>query len=164
LYTPTQSSSLFNVLDIGAQKILHLAKHWNWYLEGNVQQVTGNAPINLPLVLARSRFAYEGNFFKNLFLSTGFEIRYNTPYKADDYSPLTGQFVFQDTITISNRPDINAYLNFRIKSFKGFIRLENLNTIDFGNGFAFTKYNYYAPGYPGRKLWLRLGIWWGFVN
>ena len=164
LYTSLQSSTVFNVLNIGAQKMLRVSKYLNWYLEGNFQQTTGNPPVNVPLVLARSRFAYEGNFFKNLFLSTGLEIKYNTPYKADGYSPLIGQFVFQDTATISNRPEINAYLNFRIKSFKGYIRLENLNTIDFGNGFQFTKYNFTAPGYPARGLWLRIGIWWSFVN
>jgi hypothetical protein len=164
LYTSKQSAALFNVLNIGALKVLRLSKHWNWYIEGNLQQIAGNAPLNVPLLLARSRFAYEGSFFKNLNLSTGFEARYNTPYKADGYSPLNGQYVVQDTTTISNRPDISAYLNIRIKSFKGFLRLENLNTIDFGNGFQFTKYNYSAPAYPTRGLWFRIGIWWSFVN
>lgn len=163
-YTSAQSSSIFNVLHVAASKKLRVAKNLNWYLEGHLQQTTGNPPVNLPLILARSRFAFEGNFFKNLFLSTGLEAIYNTPYKADDYSPLTGQFFVQDTDRISNRPDINVYLNFRIKSFKGFIRLEHLNTIDFANGFTFTKYNYAAPNYPSRALWFRIGIWWSFVN
>ncbi|HVX28677.1 MAG TPA: putative porin [Parafilimonas sp.] len=164
LYTATQSSSLFNVLHIAAQKKISVSKHFNWYLEGNLQQTTGNPPVNLPLVLARSRFAFEGNFYKNLFLSTGIEIRYYTPYKAPGYSPLNGQFFFQDTTTITPRPDVNLFFNFRIKSFKAFIRLENLNTIDPANGFSFTKYNYVAPLYPARALWFRIGIWWNFVN
>jgi hypothetical protein len=164
LYTATQSSSIFNVLHIAAQKTIRVSKHFNWYLEGNLQQTTGNPPVNVPLILARSRFAFEGNFYKNLFLSTGIEIRYYTPYKAPGYSPLNGQFVFQDTTTITTRPDASIYLNFRIKSFKAFIRLENLNSINFQNGFSFTKYNYVAPLYPSRALWFRLGIWWNFVN
>ena len=164
LYTATQSSGVFNVLHVAAQKTIHVSKHFNWYLEGNLQQTTGNPPVNIPLVLARSRFAFEGNFYKNLFLSTGIEVRYYTPYKAPNYSPLNGQFFFQDTTTISTRPDVNLYLNFRIKSFKAFIRLENLNTVNFQNGFSFTKYNYVAPLYPSRALWFRLGIWWNFVN
>jgi hypothetical protein len=164
LYTSAQESTIFNVLHVAAQKTINLRKHLNWYLEGNLQQATGNPPVNLPLILARSRFAFEGNFFKNLFLSTGLEVRYHTPYKADNYSPLNGQFYFQDTTTISNRPDVNIYLNFRIKSFKGFIRLENLNSVNPSNGFSFTQYNYVAPNYPARALWLRIGIWWSFVN
>lgn len=164
LYNSTQSSAVFNVLHVYAQKKLRVAKNLNWYLEGHLQQTAGNAPINLPLILARSRFAFEGNFFKNLFLSTGLEVRYNTPYKADNYSPLAGQFFPQDTNTISNLPDINVYFNFRIKSFKGFVRLENLNTINIANGFNFTNVNYSSPGYVTRALWLRIGIWWSFVN
>lgn len=163
-YNSDQYSSIFNVLHVYAQKKIKVAKHLSWYLDGHFQQVAGNAPIHLPLVLARTRFAFEGNFFKNLFLSTGIEARYNTPYKADDYSPLTGQFFPQDTTTISNRPDISVYLNFRIKSFKGFVRLDNLNTVDFSNGISFTDVNYSAPGYPVRSVWLRVGIWWSFVN
>src|SRR5690606_20827505 len=45
LYTPAQSSSVFNVLNIGAYKKIQVAKHLNWYLQGNVQQVAGNAPV-----------------------------------------------------------------------------------------------------------------------
>ncbi|MEP6467921.1 MAG: putative porin [Parafilimonas sp.] len=164
LYTSTQSSSLFNVLHIAAEKKLAVTKHLNWYLEGNLQQTTGNPPVNVPLILARSRFAFEGNYFKNLFLSTGLEVIYNTPYKPDEYSPLNGQFFFQDTGKIANRPTVNLYFNFRIKSFKGFVRVENLNTVNLANGFAFTHYNYSAPGYPTRGFWFRLGIWWSFVN
>jgi hypothetical protein len=164
LYTTDQYAPLFNVLHLYAQKKLRLAKHWNWYIDGHFQQTTGNPPVHVPLVLARTRFAFEGNFFKNLFLSTGFEARYNTPYKADSYSPLTGQFVSQNTTTISNLPDLSAYLNIRIKGFKGFLRVENLNSISFKNGFSFTNYNYPAPDYPGRGFWFRMGIWWSFVN
>jgi hypothetical protein len=164
LYTSVQSSALFNVLHIYAQKKFHVARDLNWYIEGHLQETTGNPPVNVPLLLARSRLAFEGNFFKNLSLSTGVEVIYNTPYKADGYSPLNGQFVVQDTTSISNLPNVNAYLNFRIKAFKAFLRLENLNTISFKNGFSFTNYNYTGPDFPTRGLWFRIGIWWGFVN
>lgn len=164
LYTATQASGIYNVLHVAAEKTVRVSKHFNWYLEGNLQKTAGNPPLYLPLVLARSRFAFEGNFFKNLFLSTGFEVRYYTPYKAPGYNPLNGQFIYQDTTTINPRPDVNFFFNFRIKSFKGFIRLENLDTADPSHGFSFTKYNFAAPGYPQRALWFRIGIWWNFVN
>ncbi|HRH49235.1 MAG TPA: hypothetical protein PLP23_10815 [Panacibacter sp.] len=164
-FTAKQESSLFNVIHISAEKKIQLSKHWNWYIEAHVQQKTGNAPVNLPLVLMRNRFAFEGNFFKNLFLSTGFEVRYNTSYHADNYSPLNGQFFLQNEFsTANNSPDVNAFLHFRIKSFKGFIRLENLNTINRQDKFRFTKNNFAAPHYPERTLWFHVGIWWNFVN
>ena len=74
---------------------------------------------------------YEGDLgFKNLTIAFGTEIRYYTPYNVANYSPVLGQFFYQDTLTISNRPDIGVFVHFRIKGFKAYFRLENLNTLD----------------------------------
>lgn len=162
--TAKQDPTLFNVLHISAEKKFKLAKHWNWYFDGHLQQTTGAPPINLPFLYTRNRIAFEGNFFTNLFISTGFEIRYQTPYKAANYSPFLGQFMYQNTYSVSNRPDIAAFLNFRIKSFKAFFRLENLNTLDVQNGFKFDKRNFAAEQYTYPGLWIRFGVWWNFVN
>jgi hypothetical protein len=161
--TAKQASSLFNVLHIGAEKKFRLTRFWNLYTEVQLQQKTGDAPVNIPFLLTRNRLVYEGNFFKNLYLATGLEMRYYVSYKADGYSPFTGQFFYQDNQTISNRPDINLFLHFRIKTFKGFLRLENVNTLN-TKGFSFNKYNFGAPNYPTRALWFRAGVWWTFIN
>ncbi len=164
-FTAKQESTLFNVIHIGAEKKIKLARHWNWYIDLHVQQAAGNPPVNLPLILTRNRFAFEGNFFKNLFLSTGLEVRYYTSYHADNYSPLNGQFFLQnDFTTANNSPDVNAFLHFRIKSFKGFVRIENLNTINSKDKYRFTNPNFNAPHFPQRAMWFHLGIWWNFVN
>ncbi len=162
-FTVNQDATLFNVLHIGAEKMFKLSKHLNWYSEVHIQQVTGGAPVNVPFLLTRNRIAFEGNFYTNLFLSTGIEFRYYTNYKADNYSPFTGQFFNQNTFTTSNRPDINLFFNFRIKSFKAFVRVENLNTINTSTG-SFDKYSFNAQQYPGTGLTTRLGIWWNFIN
>ena len=162
-YRVNQQGALFNLLHLSAEKKIRLTRHLNWYTEAHIQQTTGHPPVNVPFFLIRNRIAFEGNFFQNLFLSTGLEIRYFTPYKANGYAALTNQFYVQDTASLGNRPDINLYLNFRIKSFKAFVRLENLNTFDFKNG-GFKRYNYAAPHYPQQSMWIRLGIWWSFVN
>ncbi len=164
-YTLRQQPALFNYIVAGLEKRFRLSRHFFWYTEAAFQQSDGNAPVHLPLVYTRNRLAFEGNFFKNLYLSTGIEIRYFTPYKADGYTPLNGQFYYQNTSTLSNRPDVNVYFNFRIKSFKAFIRAENLNTLDkYGTDFGFLNHNFSAPHYPQNALWLRFGIWWNFVN
>jgi hypothetical protein len=162
--TAKQDATLFNVLHLSAEKKFKLARHWNWYTDLHVQQTTGDPPVNIPFFYTRNRIAFEGNFFDNLFISTGFEVRYQTPYKADGYSPFLGQFMYQNHYTVTNRPDISAFLNFRIKSFKGFLRLENLNTMDVQNGFKFDKRNFATEQYPYPGLWIRFGIWWNFVN
>ncbi len=160
----TQSGKLINILQASASKKIRLSKKWSWYLDATLQQTDANAPIKVPLIYTRSRIAFEGNYFKNLNLSTGLDIRYYSPYKANNYSPLVGQFTPQDTLTISNRPDVAAFMHFRIKSFTGFLRAENLNTLSTKNGFGFVNNNFAAPHIPTQGLIIRFGVRWWFVN
>ena len=164
-YQLEQEKALFNFLRINASKKFKLNRRWNLYSDIWVQQKTGSVQLNTPLVYTRHRLAFEGNFFKNLNLSTGLEVRYHTPYKADNYSPVLGQFFYQDSITISNVPEISAFMHFRIRTFKGYIRAENLNSLRYnGGGLNFTRNNLAAPGYPYPGLVIRFGIYWSFVN
>jgi hypothetical protein len=143
---------------------IKLSTHWNWYNETTVQVVDKSAPINIPLILSRQRLAFEGNFYKNLNLSTGLEMIYHTEFKADDYMPLTGQFFVQNSYMLQNRPTANAFLHFMIKRFKGYIRLENLNTLIPTSNSLGNTYNFTAKNYPGTGTWFRVGIWWNFIN
>ncbi|MEX1202527.1 MAG: putative porin [Ferruginibacter sp.] len=163
-YQTIQSSKLINILQLSASKKMALSKKWFLYADATLQQTDASAPIRVPLLYTRARLAYEGQLFKNLSLSTGLEVRYFTPYKAYAYSPLVGQFVTQDTFTLRNLPDIHAFLHFRIKSFSGFLRFENLNTISFKNGFGFVNNNFAAPLIPTQGLIFRFGVRWWFVN
>jgi len=167
-YKLQQENALFNVLQIAAEKTIKLGKRWHWHAEVYFQQVIGNGPVNVPVIYTRNRIAYEGNLgFKNLNIAMGAELRYRSSYKADGYSPVQGQFYYQDSITIKNPlPDIAAYMHFRIRSFKAFVRAENLNTAGKleNGGFGFTNNNLIAPGYALPGLQFRLGVYWSFVN
>ncbi len=163
-YHTVQSSKVINLLQLSASKKIKISKKLNWYVDVVAQQTDGNAPIKVPLVFVRNRFAFEGTFYKNLNLSTGLEVRYYTPYEAYNYSPVMGQFTPQDTFKLKNLPDITAFFHFRIKSFTAYIRAENLNTVSFLNGFGFINNNYAAAHYPTQGLILRFGILWNFVN
>ena len=163
-YKTAQSSKVINLVQFFLSKKLRLNKHWNWYADVVLQQTDGSSPVKVPLVFTRNRIAFEGVFYKNLNLSTGMEARYYTSYKAYNYSPIMGQFMPQDTFKLKNLPDISAFFHFRIKSFTGFIRAENINTISFLNGFGFINNNLAAPHYPTQGFIFRFGIKWGFVN
>ena len=142
-----QQSSLFNVLQLQIDKPFRLTSKWLLYVNATFQKTAGPAPVNIPIVFVRTRLAYEGRPFKNLFISSGIDIRYTPPYKMDNYSPLLGQFFFQNTQTLTNRPEIAAFLNFRIRTFTAFARME-INTLNLENGFRFTQSNHAAPLYP----------------
>ena len=161
-----QQPGLFNMLQVSAEKLIHLHKNWIWRAVVQLQQQAGSSPVHVPLLLTRDQIGYEGNLgLKNLNIAFGLEFRYYTAYKADGYDPLTGQFYSQSDTTIAQHlPDITAYVHFRIRSFTAYVRAENLNTIQASNGFGFTKYNFVAPEYPNTGLRIRIGIFWGFVN
>jgi Putative porin len=163
-YHTAQSSKVINLLQLTASKKIKVFRHFNWYADVVVQQTDGSAPVKVPLIFTRNRFAIEGIFYKNLNLSTGLELRYYTPFKAYNYSPVMGQFTTQDTFKLKNLPDVSAFFNFRIKSFTAYIRTENLNTVSFVNGFGFTNNNFAAPHYPTQGLIIRFGVQWNFVN
>lgn len=157
-YQPQQEGSPFNVLRITASKTFTFYKRIKWHADVYLQQHTGAVEVNMPLLFTRNRIGYEGKLgFRNLNIAFGTEIRYHTPYKADNYSPVLGQFFYQDSLTISNFPQIDAYLHLRIRGFRAYLRFDNLNKALFG-------YNLAAPDYPLPGLLMRLGIHWRFVN
>lgn len=159
-----QFNGLVNITQFIASTKNKIVGHLNLYSDFIVQQTAGNNPVRVPLFYTRQRLAFEGVFFKNLNLSTGLDVKYNTPYKANNYSPIEGQFFPQDTTSISNLPELSAYFNFRIKSFTGLVKVENLNTVSFKDGFGFTNNNFAAPNYPTPGYILRIGVLWRFVN
>jgi len=164
-FTAKQQGTLFNVLHVSAKKKLKLSKVLNLYTEVHLQKTAGNAPVHIPLIFTSNRISFEGVYYKNMLYAIGLEVRYHTPYKADNYSPFTGQFFYQNNYMISNRPEVNAFFDFRIKTFKAFVRAENLNTIGTNTGkFGLNNNNLTAEHYPQQGFWFRLGIWWTFIN
>ncbi|MFM7709505.1 MAG: putative porin [Ferruginibacter sp.] len=162
--TSVQAANPVNLIQASFSRRFRIYKRWAWYTEATVQQTDGASPVRVPLLFTRNRFVYEGRFFKNLLLSTGLEARYYTPYRANGYSPVNGQFYVQDDVTIRNRPDLAAFMHFNIRSFTGYLRAENLNTASFANGVGFVNNNFAAPAYPTQGLMIRFGVRWGFVN
>jgi hypothetical protein len=162
-----QASAIFNLLEINVKKQFSLTRHWKWRTNTIVQEVAGSSPVHVPLLVSFNQIGYDGDFgFKNFFCSFGTEIRYISAYKADGYSPLTGQFFSQGDSTVRQRlPDIAAYLHFRVRSFTAYVRVEGLNAIAFSpDGFGFYKNNFVAPGYASAGQVIRVGIVWGFIN
>jgi len=166
-YIAAQESNPFNVLVVTADKRFALTRHLILRMMASLQKVAGNSPVHIPLFVTTGQIGYEGNLgFKSLMLAAGLEFKYNTPYKADGYSPMISQWFTQDSTIAQKLPDITAYINFRIRSFVAYVRAENLNTAQVTDafGFGFTNVNFVAPSYPYAGLKFRLGIYWSFIN
>ncbi|HVS94833.1 MAG TPA: putative porin [Puia sp.] len=168
-YKLSQASSLFNLLQIALKKQFTLYRHWHWRTLTIVQQVAGASPVHVPLLVSSNQVGFDGNLgFRYLNVSFGTEIRYISPYRADGYSPVTGQFFSQSathTTIQQSLPDINLYLHLRIRSFTAYIQGENVNSMAFSpHGFGFYNNNFVAPYYPEAGFMVRVGIFWGFIN
>ena len=156
-YKAQQAGKVFHMLHVFADKQFKISRRLTVYTEAHVQQTTKDAPVHVPLFFTRNRLVHEANYYRNLFLAFGTEVKYNTPFRADNYSPVNAQFNLQDSITISNLPQVDVFVNFRIKTFKAFIRYDNLNSF-------IKKHSYSAPLYLNPQGIFRLGIFWDFVN
>ncbi|HVU55356.1 MAG TPA: putative porin [Puia sp.] len=166
-YKQRQTPGPFNILQITAQKEFTVGRHWKWRALAVVQQVAGSSPVHVPLLTMFNQFGYEGSLgFPNLLANFGTEVRYISPYKADGYVPLSGQFFSQSDTTVRQRlPDISFYLHLRIRAFTAYLRAENINSIAFGPvGFGWYHNNFVTPYYPTPGLLIRFGFFWGFVN
>jgi hypothetical protein len=98
-YKVEQQNALFNLLQIAVEKRFRIGKRWIWHTDIYFQQKTGDVALNLPTIFTRNRIGYEGTLgFKKLNIAMGFELKYNTPYKADGYSPALGKFFYQDSV------------------------------------------------------------------
>jgi hypothetical protein len=166
-YKEAQESTLFNLLSVSIKKQFTLYRHWKWRTLTVLQKTAGSSPVHVPLLVSSNQVGYDGNFgFKNLVISFGTELRYISPYKADGYAPVVGQFYSQGDSTIrQQRPDVSLYLHLRVRSFTGYIRAENVGTIAFSpHGFGFYNNNFVAPNYPSPGMLIRFGFFWGFIN
>jgi hypothetical protein len=162
-YHPAQYATLFNLLQVSVQKQFHLSRHWDYYGDYYLQQVTGDAPVHVPLFYTRNRLIYEGRFYRKLNLALGLEAKYASPYKEDMYSPLLGQFFPQSQVIYGNRPEISAFVHFRIRTFYLVARAENLNTLNI-SPFGFTANNKPFVNYADPGLIIHFGVAWGFIN
>jgi len=165
-YSRIAQADVFNLLQISVRKQFTLYRHWKWRTLTYLQQTAGNSPVHVPLLMSTNQVGYDGNLgFRNLTTSFGVELRYISPYKADGYAPVIGQFFTQDSTVKQKLPDVNLYLHFRVRGFTAYIRAENINAIKFSpHGFGWYNNNFVAPGYPSPGLVLRFGFFWGFVN
>ncbi len=155
---PTQQSTAFSVLQIYGRKQF---KHgiFRWDNEVAWQQATNGAPVHLPSLLIRERIGVVSPLFKSAcIVAAGIEAKYNTPYYADGYTPYSNQFYLQDSQKNKNVPEVLAYFNFKIKTFRAFVMFDQLQQLVSQKNIILT------PGYPSPSFLFRFGFNWILIN
>ncbi|MBK6995903.1 MAG: hypothetical protein IPH31_13610 [Lewinellaceae bacterium] len=94
-----------------------------------------------------------------MLLNAGVDFRINSDFRPDGYHPLSWQFHLQDSLTQQPYPWIDLFAAFKVQSFRGFIRYENLATT-----WDKTKVFYQTARYPQPFGALRFGIAWRFMD
>jgi hypothetical protein len=134
---------------------------WNKLVFDNdilLQFASNNSPIHLPIFASRHRIAHESKLIKNkLQTAIGLDIRYNTPYYNDNYSPLYFSFVTNYSTKISNYPQAAFFFNFKVKRFRASFAIDELQNFVFKNNI-----NYHL--YPAQNYTFRFGFHWAFIN
>lgn len=115
--------------------------------------------IRVPDFMSRNSFYYMGNIFKAAAkIQMGVQLNYFTAYYANSFMPATGVFHLQDDKEIGNAPVLDAFVNLRIKTFRLFLKFENVSE-------GLFEYNYYAsPRYPLADSNFKIGIVWSFFD
>jgi len=170
---PAQCQKVFNVDQAWLRKVFKLG---SFFIDNElVYQLSGdNTPINLPMLMGRHQFSFERALFNNAIkISTGLEVKYNTPYYASGYDPLLNRFFYQHSRQISDTPEMSLFLNFRVKHFRAFIMGDQMQQL-FANNTIYNTgipiYNFFGtgntntPSYTAPNLLIRFGFNWVLVN
>jgi len=156
-YTPAQYSPAFNLTQIWLRKVFTLG---SFVLDNELvyQQKAGTAPINVPQLMGRHQLAIERFMFKRaLKIAAGVEVRYHTDYAPAGYDPFLNKFYYQDSYIVSNTPEGSVFFNFRIKGFRAYLMLDQLQQL-------YARNTIIAPGYAGQNFMVRFGFTWILIN
>jgi len=137
-------------------------KRWGLATDIQLQKVLdGQSILSLPTYVLRGSLFYSRYFFKhNLFVQTGFTGKYFEAFYARAYNPVLGDFVVQNYQKIGGYPIVDYFINFKIKRFRFYFKLEHLNGL-----LEQQEPTYYAaPLQAYRDFTIRFGLRWIFFN
>jgi hypothetical protein len=161
---PKQNQGYINLLYIGTDLNFTISHFHldNAFIYSQEQGSTTDL-LRMPKFFFTTRFYYARNLYESqAALETGIDLHWHSPYMADGYDPVTQQFYRQNQFKLYSYLLIDLFFNFRIDTFRGFIKLNYFNQhLDFMGGLP----GYFVtPFYPGQSRSLDIGIRWSFFD
>ena len=115
--------------------------------------------LRIPSLVTNSRIYHEAYILhKALFTQVGFEVYYQSHFRAYNYSPSTQQFYLQDHFTIRNYAVADVFFVTDIKTVSLFLKASYINQGILHDGYFASPY---YTAYPRR---FTLGVKWNFFN
>ena len=155
-----QNGTPMSVVTVGLQKNFTFAKVIHLDHDLLLQLSSNQEVLPLPLFAARLRYYVQFNIVREdvMKMQIGLDARYNTPWYAPAYNPVTGTFFAQNEYKYGNCPTFDAFINLQWKRACIFVKLENA-----GLGWPMRKHDYFsAHHYISTQRAVKVGIYWPF--
>ncbi|MXV37463.1 hypothetical protein GO491_02040 [Flavobacteriaceae bacterium Ap0902] len=161
-YQVQQSTDALKYFSIGLQEHYKLRK-FGGDLRVQYQKALENENLfPTPDIIARGTLYYEDNAFKNnMHFMTGITAHYFSEFNAREFLPVLNEFYLQnedDTRDIGNYPQIDIFLNMKVRRMRIYLRGENINS------FFMPGQNFYTPNQPSRDFKIQLGVHWYLLS
>jgi len=154
---PAQAGSEFSVAQVFLRKDFKLGV---LNIQNSVlyQKSTTDKYMHIPEVSTRNTIFIEGIYAKVLTFQLGGDLRYDTEYYADYYSPALGMFYVQKNEKIGNYPWLDAFVNLKIKRTRFYVKYSNMGPM------MIRGKSYTTPGYAAQVSTLSFGLSWTFYD
>jgi hypothetical protein len=135
-------------------------KVWKLHLDNLVHlQLISENTLPLPRLYSTHSLYFEGFLFKQAMLARiGFDARITDDFQPYAFVPQTGQFRLSTGFQTGWQPMVDAFVAFKVRTFRFFFRAENLLP------FLTNDYYYLVEGHPIPQAGLRAGISWRFTD
>lgn len=154
---PDQADSEFSVAQVFLKKDF---KFGGLNIQNSVmyQKSTTEIYMHVPEISTRNTVFIEGILSKVLTYNIGVDLRYDSEYYADYYSPALGMFYVQNKEKIGNYPWLDAFINLKIKRTRFYVKYSNMGTMMTRGGY------YTTPGYAAQVATGSFGLSWTFYD
>ena len=156
--TPDQFGTNINLLKISLSKDFKFGK---FNLDNHIvyQKTDFQDIIRTPEIYTYNSFYYASRLFKVLYTNVGFDVRFNTPFKAPAYAINVSQF-YNDNAALeySSYPVLDVWVRATLKRANLFLKYDYVNQGWLSKGY------YTVRSYPMQDKLLKFGVSWKFYN
>lgn len=154
---PAQAGSEFSVAQVFLKKDFKFGA-LNIQNSIQYQKSTTTKYMHVPEISTRNTIFVQGIYAKVLTFQWGFDLRYDSGYYADYYSPALGMFYVQSKEKIGDYPWIDMFINLKIKRTRFYVKYSNMSTMMIKNNYFTT------PNYPAQIATASFGLSWTFYD
>lgn len=155
-----QTQQIEQIVSVTGIQVEHHLKWGIFHMDNSaLWQVSSDDNLRIPQWVSRHAAYVEGRLFsKKLTINIGLEGRALAGYNRMGYSPILFNFYNIESSSNSNIFTYDAFLSYKIRLLRGFIRLDNINSLYDKRG------QYQIAQYPIDAFAIRLGFDWTFNN